>query len=157
MPLHLSQVSPIFLYLSIALGICCCYVAYLFNSIACLLSPFDVPFLYPMQPIIYYIQQLALRLVSQLGLDSGLWSLWESSRIHYITTATGMVQSKRPREPTTTRLCRVASSLTYEWLYSYFTLVASSIAKHHWGDTRISSLVHSAVVSFEPIWTNLLT
>src|SRR3954468_9099607 len=48
------------------------------------------------------------------------------------------------------RLCRVASSFTYEWLDSYFTLVFGSVAKHHLDDTRISSLVHSADVSVEP-------
>src|SRR4051812_31921673 len=34
-PLPLSHISPILLYLSIALGICCCYISYLFNCIAC--------------------------------------------------------------------------------------------------------------------------
>src|SRR3954462_11818401 len=34
-PLPLSLISPTCLYLSVALGICCCYVAYLFNCIAC--------------------------------------------------------------------------------------------------------------------------
>src|ERR1043165_2520477 len=33
--LHLFQISPTFLYFSIALGICCCYVTILFNCIAC--------------------------------------------------------------------------------------------------------------------------
>src|SRR3954469_275858 len=89
--------------------------------------------------------------------------------LQYITTATGTVQSRRPKEPTTARLCRVASSLTYEWLDSYFTLVVFSVAKHHWDDTRVflfssfcwslgttrvirgfSSLVHSADVSVGP-------
>src|SRR3954465_10042534 len=35
-PLPLSHISPTFLYLSVALGICCCYVAFLFKCIACL-------------------------------------------------------------------------------------------------------------------------
>src|SRR3954463_485448 len=34
-PLPLSHISPICLYLSIALGICCCYVTFLFKCIAC--------------------------------------------------------------------------------------------------------------------------
>src|SRR3954466_12628771 len=57
--------------------------------------------------------------------------------LQYITTATGTTQCRRPREPTTARLCRVASSFTYECLGSYFTLVAGSVALFHWGDTRI--------------------
>src|SRR3954462_1469563 len=38
-PLHLSHISPICLYLSVALGICCCYVIILFKSIACHCRP----------------------------------------------------------------------------------------------------------------------
>src|SRR3954467_5944579 len=34
-PLPLSHISPTFLYLSVALGICCCYVTFLFKCIAC--------------------------------------------------------------------------------------------------------------------------
>ena len=34
-PLPLSHISPTCLYLSVALGICCCYVTLLFNCIAC--------------------------------------------------------------------------------------------------------------------------
>ena len=67
------------------------------------------------------------------------------------------------------RLCRVASSFTYEWLDSYFTLVAGLVAKPHWDDTRMflfssfrwclgttgvireySSSVHSTGFSVEP-------
>src|SRR3954467_6050282 len=33
-PLPLSHISPTFLYLSVALGICCCYVTFLFKCIA---------------------------------------------------------------------------------------------------------------------------
>src|ERR1043165_3386865 len=35
----LSHISPTFLYLSVALGICCCYVTFLFKCIACLCCP----------------------------------------------------------------------------------------------------------------------
>ena len=42
-----------------------------------------------------------------------------------------------PKGTYTARLCRVASSLTYEWLDSYFPLVVGSVAKHHRGETRI--------------------
>src|SRR3954470_10564136 len=38
-PLHLSLISPICVYLSDALGICCCYVTFLFKCIACLFRP----------------------------------------------------------------------------------------------------------------------
>src|SRR4051812_5562488 len=34
-PLPLSHISPTFLYLSVALGICCCYATFLFKCIAC--------------------------------------------------------------------------------------------------------------------------
>src|SRR3954463_3744337 len=34
-PLPLSLISPTCLYLSVALGICCCYVTFLFECIAC--------------------------------------------------------------------------------------------------------------------------
>src|SRR3954463_13915216 len=34
-PHHLSHISPICLYLSVALGICCCYVTVLLKCIAC--------------------------------------------------------------------------------------------------------------------------
>src|SRR3954469_9375962 len=33
-PLPLSHISPTVLYLSVALGICCCYITILFNCIA---------------------------------------------------------------------------------------------------------------------------
>src|SRR3954463_15995678 len=65
-PLHLSHISPTCLYLSVALGICCCYVAYLFNCIACFCRPLIYLSLSYAAYYIYYIQQLALRLVSQL-------------------------------------------------------------------------------------------
>src|SRR3954466_10400608 len=38
-PLHLSLISPICLYYSVALGICCCYVTFLFKCIACHCRP----------------------------------------------------------------------------------------------------------------------
>src|SRR4051812_8477168 len=38
-PLHLSLISPTCLYLSVALGICCCYDTFLFECIACLCRP----------------------------------------------------------------------------------------------------------------------
>ena len=38
-PLPLSLISPTFLYLSVALGICCCYVISLFYCIACHCRP----------------------------------------------------------------------------------------------------------------------
>src|ERR1043165_4093757 len=34
-PLPLSHISPTCLYLSVALGICCCYVTFLFQFIVC--------------------------------------------------------------------------------------------------------------------------
>src|ERR1043165_4373032 len=50
-PLPLSHISPTCLYLSIALGICCCYVTFLFQC----MSPLVVLFLYPMQPDKYIL------------------------------------------------------------------------------------------------------
>src|SRR3954471_20019647 len=47
----LSHISPTVLYLSIALGICCCYVNPIqMHSLS--LSPLDYLFRYPMQPVI---------------------------------------------------------------------------------------------------------
>ena len=54
-PLPLSHISPTCLFLSVALGICCCYVAYLLKCIACHCRHLLYLFLYPMQPIIYII------------------------------------------------------------------------------------------------------
>ena len=53
-PLPLSHISPTFLYLSVALGICCCYVTILFNCIAYLCRPL-ISFRYPMLPYIKII------------------------------------------------------------------------------------------------------
>ena len=64
-PLPLSLISSTFLYLSVALGICCCYVTFLFKCIACLCRPLMYLSFILLQPNIYYIQQLALRFVSQ--------------------------------------------------------------------------------------------
>src|SRR3954469_19254396 len=50
-PLPLSHISPTFLYLSFALGICCCYVTFLFKCIACLCRPLMHLFLILLQPI----------------------------------------------------------------------------------------------------------
>ena len=68
--------SPTYRLLSVF--ICCTrhmlllrYIPIQMHSLS--LSSLVVPFLYPMQPVIYIniIQQLALRFASQLGLDSG--------------------------------------------------------------------------------------
>src|SRR3954471_22902263 len=46
-PHHLSHISPICLYLFVALGICCCYVTVLFNCITCHYRPLmDLPLSY---------------------------------------------------------------------------------------------------------------
>src|SRR3954466_2351049 len=37
----LSHISPTYLYLSVALGICCCYVTFLFQMHSLSLSPLD--------------------------------------------------------------------------------------------------------------------
>src|SRR3954470_21050345 len=51
-PHHLSHISPIFLYLSVALGICCCYVSVLIKCIAC----HSRPLIYlPLSYAAYYI------------------------------------------------------------------------------------------------------
>src|SRR3954463_12701313 len=47
----LSHISPTFLYLSVALGICCCYVAFLFKCIACLCRPLMYLSFILLQPI----------------------------------------------------------------------------------------------------------
>src|SRR3954468_10855042 len=49
-PLPLSHISPTVLYLSVALGICCCYDSVLFQLHSLSLSPLDFLFRYPMQP-----------------------------------------------------------------------------------------------------------
>src|SRR3954465_2402783 len=58
-PHHLSHISPICLYLSVALGICCCFVIILFKCIACHCRPLMyLPLSYAAYYIIlYYIQQ----------------------------------------------------------------------------------------------------
>src|ERR1041384_4937748 len=48
-PLPLFLISPTCLYLSVALGICCCYVTFLFKCIAYHCRPL-LYFSYPMQP-----------------------------------------------------------------------------------------------------------
>src|SRR4051812_27807996 len=50
-PLPLSHISPTFLYLSVALGICCCYVTFLFKCIACLCRPLMYLSFILLQPI----------------------------------------------------------------------------------------------------------
>src|SRR3954465_11020037 len=47
----LSHISPTFLYLSVALGICCCYVTFLFKCIACLCRPLMYLSFILLQPI----------------------------------------------------------------------------------------------------------
>src|SRR3954463_2324377 len=47
----LSHISPTFLYLSVALGICCCYVNFLFKCIACLCRPLMYLSFILLQPI----------------------------------------------------------------------------------------------------------
>ena len=63
-PLHLSLISPIYLYYSVALGICCCYVIILFNCIACDCRPLITFPLSYAALCIYYNLQLALHFVS---------------------------------------------------------------------------------------------
>src|SRR3954464_2345033 len=50
-PLLLSHISPTFIYLSVALGICCCYVTFLFKCIACLCRPLMYLSFILLQPI----------------------------------------------------------------------------------------------------------
>src|SRR3954466_851048 len=65
-PLPLSHISSTCLYLSVALGICCCYAIFLFKCIACHCRHLLYLFLYPMQPIIniIYISETCALLVN---------------------------------------------------------------------------------------------
>src|SRR4051812_14190849 len=63
-PLTLSHISPIYLYYSVALGIYCCYVTFLFNCIAYHCHPCYTFRILCSLVTIYNIQQWTLRLVS---------------------------------------------------------------------------------------------
>src|SRR3954466_15277002 len=52
-PLPLSHISPTVLYLSVALGICCCYVTILFQLHILSLSPLDY---FPISYVALYIK-----------------------------------------------------------------------------------------------------
>ena len=71
----LSHISPICLYLSVALGITAATLI-LFNCIACHCRPLQY-FPYPMQPDIYILYSSEPCALLAIGLDSGPCSLWE--------------------------------------------------------------------------------
>src|SRR3954469_14185204 len=75
------------------------------------LSPLVVPFLYPMQPIMYIIYSAVnpcALLVNRIRIAGRDHSGSDRGYTTFYTTDTGTVQSRRPKELTTAKLYRVA-------------------------------------------------